>query len=82
MVFAARAGYGSRWFRGTLAGQRLAARGAQTFRADRTRFLKQRKIRRRKTSIKVVQGNITDLNFISRLIADSAIEIGLSSGRD
>lgn len=53
----------------------LAARGAQTFALIGPDSSSNEKFRRRKTSIKVVQGNITDLNFISRLIADSAIEI-------
>ena len=53
----------------------LAARGAQTFALIGPDSSSNEKFRRRKTGIKVVQGNITDLNFVSRLIADSAIEI-------
>jgi CDP-glucose 4,6-dehydratase len=53
----------------------LAARDAQTFALIGPDSSSNEKFRRRKTGIKVVQGNITDVNFISRLIADSAIEI-------
>ncbi len=53
----------------------LAARGAQTFALIGPDSSSNEKFRRRETGIEVVQGNITDLNFISRLIADSAIEI-------
>jgi len=53
----------------------LAARGAQTFALIRPNSAGNEKLRQRKTGIKVVPGNVTDLDFISRLIADSAIEI-------
>jgi CDP-glucose 4,6-dehydratase len=53
----------------------LATRGAQTFALIGPNSPSDEKFRRRETGIKVVQGNITDSDFISRLIADSAIEI-------
>jgi CDP-glucose 4,6-dehydratase len=53
----------------------LATHGAQTCALIGPNSPSEEKFRRRETGIKVVQGNITDLNFISRLIADSAIEI-------
>ena len=53
----------------------LATRGAQTFALIGPNSPSEEKSRRRETGIKIVQGNITDLDFISRLIADSAIEI-------
>jgi CDP-glucose 4,6-dehydratase len=53
----------------------LAARGARTYALVGPNSSGNEKFRQRETGIEIVQGNITDLNFISRLIADSAIEI-------
>jgi len=53
----------------------LAAHGAQTFALIGPDSPDHEKFRPRNPGIKVVRGNITDLNFMSRLVADSGIEI-------
>jgi CDP-glucose 4,6-dehydratase len=53
----------------------LAAHGAQTCALIGPNSPGNEKFRPRRTGIKVVRGDITNLDFISRLVADSTIEI-------